>query len=59
MKRQGGVRMKKEKKSIPERYPAGTLLRTAQEGIITDPLGSYTGLPEDIYEKPVQDADDL
>ena len=24
-----------------------------------DPLGSYTGLPEDPYEKPVQDADDL
>jgi hypothetical protein len=25
----------------------------------TDPLGSYTGLPEDPFEKPVQDADDL
>ena len=25
----------------------------------TDPLGSYTGVPEDPYEKPVQDADDL
>ena len=24
-----------------------------------DPLGSYTGVCEDIYEKPVQDADDL
>ena len=24
-----------------------------------DPLGSYTGLPADIDDKPVQDADDL
>ena len=27
--------------------------------IVTDPLGSYTGRPDDPYEKPVQDADDL
>lgn len=25
----------------------------------TDPMGSYTGLPEEEWEKPVQDADDL
>ncbi len=25
----------------------------------SDVLGSYTGVPEDIYEKPVQDVDDL
>lgn len=25
----------------------------------TDPQGSYTGRPENILEKPVQDADDL
>lgn len=25
----------------------------------TDPLGSWTGVPEDPYEVPVQDADDL
>lgn len=25
----------------------------------TDPLGMYTGVPEDPYEEPVQDADDL
>ena len=24
-----------------------------------DPLGMYTGVPENEYEKPVQDADDL
>lgn len=24
-----------------------------------DPLGSYTGAPEEVLDKPVQDADDL
>lgn len=27
--------------------------------IITDPFGSYTGMPIDPEERPVQDADDL
>ena len=27
--------------------------------IKTDPLGSYTGTPENTTDKPVQDADDL
>lgn len=26
---------------------------------LTDPMGSYTGLPIDPFEQPVQDADDL
>ena len=26
---------------------------------LIDPMGSYTGLPADPYEVPVQDADDL
>lgn len=26
---------------------------------MTDPQGSYTGVPEDPEEKPVQDVDDL
>ena len=30
-----------------------------QYRIITDPQGSYTGVPEDPYDEPVQDADDL
>lgn len=30
-----------------------------RDRIITDPQGSYTGVPEDPYDKPVQDADDL
>jgi hypothetical protein len=27
--------------------------------IITDPQGCYTGRPLELYEQPVQDADDL
>ena len=32
---------------------------TKEEKIVSDPNGSYTGLPLDRDEKPVQDADDL
>ena len=28
-------------------------------GVVVDPLGSYTGLPIDNGELPIQDADDL
>lgn len=35
-------------------------LNGRQEGpIVTDPQGSYTGRPEERYEVPVQDVDDL
>ena len=54
----GGAIMK-EKKSVPERYPIGYLLRMEQEVIITDPLGSYTGILDDPMDTPVQDVDDL
>lgn len=27
--------------------------------ILTDPFGSYTGITDDPFEVPVQDADDL
>ena len=43
---------KSEKARLTE---AGKLLHNAD----SDPLGMYTGNPEDPYEKPVQDADDL
>ena len=33
--------------------------RESNATIITDPFGSYTGRPEDINERPIQDADDL
>lgn len=49
----------KEDKKLPQRYPAGSLLRISQEGMISDPLGSYTGVTDNPLEIPVQDADDL
>lgn len=27
--------------------------------VVADPAGSYTGIPEEPFETPVQDADDL
>lgn len=35
------------------------LLRQAQQKSTTDVLGSYTGVPWDEWEEPVQDVDDL
>ena len=35
------------------------MLRSNVFPVVTDPFGSYTGLVQDLYEKPVQDADDL
>ena len=29
------------------------------QAAVNDPLGSWTGVPEDPYEQPTQDADDL
>lgn len=34
-------------------------VETNEEKIITDPNGSWTGVPLDKDEKPIQDADDL
>lgn len=31
----------------------------SMKSFATDPNGSYTGVPEDYGERPVQDADDL
>ena len=31
----------------------------SEDRIKTDPLGSYTGTPEDKDDEPVQDVDDL
>ena len=30
-----------------------------EEIIVTDPFGSYTGIPTESGEPPIQDADDL
>ena len=31
----------------------------SMSSVATDPQGMYTGVPEDPFEKPIQDADDL
>jgi isoleucyl-tRNA synthetase len=36
-----------------------TVMGSQLELMTADPLGSYTGRPEDPFERPVQDADDL
>lgn len=49
----------KKKRIFPVLPPDGTMGINGVNIIDTDPQGSYTGRPEDIYEDPVQDADDL
>ena len=40
--------------------PMGKAMAIAQDQFSkTDPLGSWTGVPADPAERPVQDADDL
>lgn len=58
---------KKEKdKQIPVQVPSLELFAVPRGSIVVDPLGSYTGrpfwedgIPEEMLEQPVQDADDL
>jgi len=40
-------------------FPEEDLLFGTLRRPLADPLGSYTGVPLDVTEKPVQDADDL
>ena len=46
----------KQKFVFPGAYSTENQIRPL---ILTDPFGSYTGIPDDPEEKPVQDADDL
>lgn len=47
----------KNRKNDPKKPPILDPESTAP--IITDPQGCYTGRPMELYETPVQDADDL
>ncbi len=49
----------KKKAQKPKNEPAHMQSADFPGAIDTDPLGSYTGTPDNPYEKPVQDADDL
>ena len=47
-----------ENQKRPPEFPPLPLWAEGNTGYF-DPFGSYTGLTEDLDEKPVQDADDL
>ncbi len=49
--------MKKENKNIMEEKVIQQIINPTVSD--TDPDGSYTAVPKEKYEKPVQDADDL
>ena len=48
--------IKKEKSNNVLPVPMGAVKPCP---IVTDPQGCYTGRPLELYEQPVQDADDL
>lgn len=49
----------KEKDMIPVPFPSAPFGRLGLGPTVTDPLGSYTGVPKEFRDMPVQDADDL
>ena len=49
----------KRKKISPKLFTTDSLMGLQPQRIDVDPLGSYTGVPADPEETPVQDADDL
>ena len=51
-------KLNKENKKQTTGYK-GSLTQGYDNSICTDPNGSYTGVPRDKSEKPVQDVDDL
>ena len=52
--------MKKKRYDFNVAYPESVNAENQQVPVIhADPFGSYTGLVNDLHEKPVQDADDL
>ena len=54
----GGTALVRGKKQVFTASDA--IKRSSGCDIVSDPLGSWTGVPvDDPYEKPVQDADDL
>ena len=48
---------KDKKQSI--RRKVKNIRATGEKAIKSDVQGSYTGVPDEPYERPVQDADDL
>ena len=48
-----------DKQRIPVNFPNATDGKFGIRPSETDPFGSYTGVPKEVTERPVQDADDL
>ena len=46
-------------KKNEQKKSRGAEMSTRYDEINTDPQGSWTGAPDDPYDKPIQDADDL
>lgn len=60
------MQKREDSKQIPYQVPPLELFAVPRGSIVADPLGSYTGrpwnedgIPEEMREVPVQDADDL
>ena len=51
--------MDKKQKSKAVSRKLKSIKTTGKKAIKSDVQGSYTGIPDNPYEKPVQDADDL
>ena len=51
--------MDKSKPEKSKHKKVKSVRATGNKTIRSDVQGSYTGVPDDPYEKPVQDADDL
>ena len=56
----GGDIIKKKRQDFNVVFPESVNSDHQEVPVIhTDPFGSYTGLVNDLTEKPIQDADDL
>ena len=53
------VEVVKNKSLYPVLFPETPDGQQSREPIITDPFGSYTGVPVEFPDLPVQDVDDL
>ena len=50
---------KKRMGLTPMEVALSVVRANSDSGINTDPQGSWTGVPNDKYDRPIQDADDL
>ena len=51
--------MDKKQNQKPNRKKVKSVRIAGEKNIKSDVQGSYTGVPDEPYERPIQDADDL